>query len=439
VPSPLQERDHERLKASIGTRWNRNERRAMTCESYFEHVLRPPRRRTIMLPPVLLLALALLAGMVGASIAIARLLIVAQPDEWLLCIRNGRLVKAGVGIYLWRWPGDVVARFTSTMQRVSFVVSALSRERLCVSAEGFILWSVSAGGDRPFRAFQKLGVVNLDAPPRDLRSPKHLLSTPQHRAFQQLLVAAVQRLAAARSLDELLFQQEGLVSDLRRKLAALEQEMGIRVDQIEILQVRPAEEELLRQMSAGVEARVREEAANIQLETNERAKRRELESEARIAEEQVEARTRELAREKAIRLVQIAHEREVELREHDLAREQALAAEAGAMEVARAVLQREELQLAARLDRVRREAEASRDAISAVASAEEKKSQGVRDHELARLVAEKVGDALKELPIHDARWITVGPDSPAGSFAALIASVRELASAGGSPAMARKA
>ena len=42
--------------------------------------------------------------------------------------------------------------------------------------------------------------------------------------------------------------------------------------------------------------------------------------------------------------------------------------------------------------------------------AEEKKSQPVRDHELARLVAEKVGDALKELPIHDARWITMDPD-----------------------------
>lgn len=28
------------------------------------------------------------------------------------------------------------------------------------------------GGDGPFQAFQKLGLVHLDAPPRDLRSPE---------------------------------------------------------------------------------------------------------------------------------------------------------------------------------------------------------------------------------------------------------------------------
>lgn len=382
-----------------------------------------------MLPPIALVIIALVTTAV-LGVAIARSLVIAQPDEWLLCIRNGRLVKAGIGIYLWRRPGDVVARFTSTMQRVSFAVDALSNERLRVSIEGFILWSVSADGDGPFRAFQKLGLVNLDAPPRDLKSPKHLLSTPQHRAFQQLLGAAVQRLAATRSLEDLLLRQDELVIELRGHLATVEREMGIRVDQIDVLQVRPAGEELLRQMSAKVEERVREEASNIHLETTERTKRRAIESEARIAQEQAEARRQALETEKTLRLVQIAHEREVKLREQEVEREQALVVEARAIDLAKAVLEREELQLAARLDRIRREAETSGDAISLVTIAEEKKSQAVRDHELARLVAEKVGDALKELPLHEARWITVGPDSPAGSLAGMITAVRELTAPG---------
>ena len=359
-----------------------------------------------------LVPLSLLVGMV-----LFRALVVAQPDEWLLSIRNGRLVKAGIGIHLWRRPGDVVARFTSTVQRVSFTVTALSRERLRVSIAGFILWSVSGEGDGPFRAFRKLGLVNLDARPHDLKSPKHLLSTPQHHAFQQLLGAAVQRLGATRSLDELVLHQDGLVTDLRHQLMALEREMGICIDRIEILSIRPEDENLLRKMSAEVEARVHEEAASAELAAGERAKRREIESATRIAEEKARARARELEREKEVRLAQIAQERELEL-----------AAEARALEVAQAVLRREELGLAARLDRIRREAEANRDAISAVNSAEEKKSQGVREHELGRLVAEKVGDAFKALPIHDARWITVGPESPAGSMAALITAARELTS-----------
>jgi flotillin len=379
-----------------------------------------------MLAPLAPIAVAVAVTTLLAGIAVARSLVVAQPDEWLLCVRNGRLVKAGVGIHVWRWPGDVVARFTSTMQRVGFTVGALSREKLRVSLEGFILWSVSADGDGPFRAFRKLGLVNLDAPSRDPTSPKHLLSTPQHRAFQQLLGAAVQRLAATRPLEELLLQQDGLVAELRGQLAALGPDLGIRVDQIQILQVRPADEDVLRQMSAQVEERVREEAANVHLETSERAERRTIESQARIAEEQAEARTRELEREKALRLAQIAHGREVKVREHDVEREQVLAAEDRSLDLARAVLQREELQLAARLDRIRREAEASRDAISTVASAEERKSQGVREHELAKLVAQQVGDALKELPLHEARWVTIGPDSPVSSLTALISAAREL-------------
>lgn len=36
----------------------------------------------------------------------------AKPDEWLLRVRHGRLVNAGVGITLWRRLGDMVVRFS---------------------------------------------------------------------------------------------------------------------------------------------------------------------------------------------------------------------------------------------------------------------------------------------------------------------------------------
>jgi len=362
----------------------------------------------------------------GVGWLIRRALVIAQPDEWLLSIRNGTLVKAGIGIRLWRRPGDVVARFTSTLQRVGFRVDALSSERLRLSIEGFILWSVSADGDAPFRAFQKLGLVNLDAPSHELlKSPKHLLSTPQHHAFQRLLEAAMQRLSATRSLEQLLLRQDALVVDLRAELATLERQMGIRIDLIEILEVRPLEERLLTEMSTEVEQRLKEHARGIELETTERMKRRSIEAEQRIAQREAEARKQELERQKAIRLAELAQQHELNAREQELQREHALFAEKVALEVAKAVGQREALELDFRLARIRHEAEANRDAMSLITVAEEKKSQAVRDHELSRLVAEKVGDALSQLPIRDARWITVGPDSPAGSIATLITAARE--------------
>ncbi len=64
--------------------------------------------------------------------------IVAQPDEWLLRVRNGQVVDAGIGISIWRRPGDVVARFSSTIYRVRFSVEAFSSEHITIVVDGFI-------------------------------------------------------------------------------------------------------------------------------------------------------------------------------------------------------------------------------------------------------------------------------------------------------------
>ena len=67
--------------------------------------------------PASLAPFALCLGGVYAAVRSARRWwLRAQPDEWLLCVRDGRLVAAGVGISLLRRPGDVVVRFSSTMQ-----------------------------------------------------------------------------------------------------------------------------------------------------------------------------------------------------------------------------------------------------------------------------------------------------------------------------------
>ena len=73
----------------------------------------PLKGESMSLPLILGLACVVLIVLLARAAARAR--VTAQPDEWLLCIRNGRLVRAGVGIRLWRRPGDVVVRFTSSL------------------------------------------------------------------------------------------------------------------------------------------------------------------------------------------------------------------------------------------------------------------------------------------------------------------------------------
>jgi hypothetical protein len=118
-------------------------------------------------------------------------LVVSQPDEWLLRIHNGRLVNAGIGISVWRRPGDVIARFSSTIQRAGFSVEAMTQEHLHVLIDGFVLWTAASAGDGPFQAFSKIGIANLDNPPRGLKSKKHLLTSLQYHAFQGMIAAEI--------------------------------------------------------------------------------------------------------------------------------------------------------------------------------------------------------------------------------------------------------
>ena len=382
--------------------------------------------------------------------------VTANPDEWLLRIRDGQLVKAGIGISLRRRPGDLIARFSSTVQRVGFKVEALTQERLHVLVEGFVLWSVSPTGDGPFQAFRNLGLANLnDHPPTELTSKKHLLSKQQYCAFQDVFAAEVQRYAATATLDELMIGQDKFVAGVKEQLITVSVPLGIRIEQFQLLQVQPVDAALLRALSTRYEEQARENAAQIRLETAERMKRREIDSATSLAKDESNAhrdteayaaqvelelgqrraelldaqnhvKRQQLEHEGELKMEQLEIEHRTKLRVQETERERQLAAEAAQQELTEARIRREDTEARAKRARILGTAETERDVILAVSSAEEKRPQAVRDYELARLAMEKVAHALESLPIKDARWVTVGNDSPIAAIASAFAEIRTL-------------
>lgn len=386
--------------------------------------------------PRWLSAAFILGSLWALARAARRLYVTAQPDEWLLCVRDGELVNAGIGISMLRRPGDVVVRFSSTMQRVGFAVEALSLERVAVRVEGFIFWSVAHEDDAPFRAYSRLGIANLLRPPPGLKHPKHLLTSPQHKAFQQILSAVAQRHASTLPLATLIGRQDDLVAGLTARLREFTSEMGVRVDQVEVLMARPSDAAVVAQLSTAETERIREESQRVRREVASRIASAELESASRAEQERadLERSTREAAieRARALGLAEAASTHNLRAKELELEREHSLAREALEREVARARAEREREETEAALALVRARAEAERDAELARAEALERMSPAVREHERAVLVAEKVAETLK---VTDARWVSVGSQSPAGAVGAMIAGVRELLEA--SPSNAR--
>lgn len=345
-----------------------------------------------MVVTVLLASSALLLVAIAAAVRWSWL--VAGPDQWLLGVRDGRLVRAGIGIGIWRRPGDTIVRFTSAVQRVTFKATAPSREQVPFVVEGFALWTVHGEGDGPFVAFGNLGLANLLERPALLRSDKHLLTGPQYHAFQALLSAEVQQLVAAAATATLLTDRAELADRVAERLARLAASLRFKIVQVEVQSVHPAEPALATDLAAREERSIREEGERVRLESHERIKRASIESEGRLAAEaQTRAAAQRLAEEESLR--RLSEQRRL----------------------------REEADLTAQLDRKRREAEAQRDALLLVGEAAEKKSQAVRDLELAMFTSGKVAEGLATLK--EARWVSIGGEAPVQSLASMIVGLRE--------------
>jgi len=355
--------------------------------------------------PSMLALLGVALGGAGSLRALSRFYLVAQPDEWLLCVRDGRLVQAGVGVSVLRRPGDVAVRFSATSQRVTFAAEALSLEHVAVRVEGFAFWSVSDEGDAPFRAYSRLGIADTRRPPPGLRHPQHLLTSPKHKAFQQMISAVVQRHVSSLPLSAIIGAQDALVAGIAARIREVTSEMGLRVDQVEVLAARPLDPVVQAQVAVEETVRLREQAERVRREAADRTATAETEARTRRAREEGEAgrapQEEASAAERALGLARAESE-------HEVAR-------------ARMALEREETD--ARLARLRAEAEAARDAEMAHAEALERMSPAVRDHERALVMAEKVASTLR---VTDARWVTVGAQSPAASVGAMMAGVREV-------------
>ena len=52
----------------------------------------------------------------------------SKPNEWLLVLRNGKMVKAGVGVKTYKWFWNTIVKFPSKLERVFFKANNVTIE-----------------------------------------------------------------------------------------------------------------------------------------------------------------------------------------------------------------------------------------------------------------------------------------------------------------------
>jgi hypothetical protein len=215
--------------------------------------------------------------------------VVAQPHEFLIQIRNGKIKKSGQGVSCFKWPSDSVAIIPTSVHKLSFRADQVTLEKAGVEVTGLAVYRIV----EPLVAFKMLD--------GDRSSLSDIL--------REMFVGATRRIVASLSLEECItHRKERVAAALVREIAPVlagegspgdttATGWGVVLDTIEIQDVRVLSQEVFGRLQAPY----REQLALSALVAKDQVAREEarLEAERRRAAEQTR---RELMTEEEQRL-----------------------------------------------------------------------------------------------------------------------------------------
>jgi len=105
-----------------------------------------------------LVIMAIIVGGVQAVYKFSQTLRVSgDANQWVLVMRNGKMVNMGIGLNTYRGYFDQVARFSSRVNQVSFSSNVVTKEMQEVDIEGVVVWSIFRDDDGPNLAYKTFG------------------------------------------------------------------------------------------------------------------------------------------------------------------------------------------------------------------------------------------------------------------------------------------
>lgn len=220
--------------------------------------------------------------------------VTAQANEFLIQMRDGKVVRAGQGLSCFKWPSDSVAIVPTSIAKLGFAADQVTVERVGVEVRGLAVYRIA----EPLLAYRMIDILDRAALTDILRD---------------MFVGATRRIVASLTLDECIrHRKDQIAVALMEEIAPIlagegatddtnSAGWGVVLDTIEIQDVRVLSQEVFARLQAPfreklalealvAENRVVEERARLEAERRrvEEQTRRELmtEEEARILAEQ---------------------------------------------------------------------------------------------------------------------------------------------------------
>eukprot|EP00703_Trepomonas_sp_PC1_P004277 JAP92329.1 SPFH domain/Band 7 family protein [Trepomonas sp. PC1] len=184
----------------------------------------------------------------------------SEPNQWLLVIQNGKMVRSGIGLKCIVWPMQTVVKFPSAIQRVEFSANNVTKEMQGVEVSGFAIWSVNREGDGPFKSY------------------KYTQDGNANQNVCTMCESIVRNKIANHSMQEILTDRNILRDEMRADLQKQLTGWGIWLETIEITEVKVCSRTLFEDMQAEFRQEAHLKAENIRLTTSNQISTRQMES-----------------------------------------------------------------------------------------------------------------------------------------------------------------
>lgn len=179
-----------------------------------------------------------------------------EPNEWMIVLRNGKPKKMGIGISGWIGWYDVVVKFPSQINKVSFSMAQVTNENQGVQLTGVLLWSIYRIDQGPFIAYQKLG--------EDLQSGN---PSKANDDLRDATFSILREKIANSTILNIIKNRDIIRDSMKKELNSLVNNWGVWIENVEITDVRILSNTLFKNLQTKFREEKRKEAEIVQMES----------------------------------------------------------------------------------------------------------------------------------------------------------------------------
>lgn len=184
-----------------------------------------------------------------------------KANEWMIIMRNGEMVKCGVGLATWIMPGDQAITFPSLINKISFNASQVTTEMVGVEVKCVIIWSVHRDNAGPFKCYKSFG--------EDLKKTTPTMANEQ---LESMALSIIRDRIANLSLNDILKNRNKLRDGVKEEMQKVITGWGIWLETCEVENVIITSRALFTNMQTEFREKSRMEAEKISADTEDTIK-----------------------------------------------------------------------------------------------------------------------------------------------------------------------